>query len=341
MINLNEISLEMLSSKEKLDYSTLIRCKRNGLMNLEDIFQYYLNNGDFRRLKLISERTNRKLITICEKYNNCNLNLYFKNENQNFSLADLSKIDHLSSRSVTICLNYKLNSLRDILHFYFIEKRSFRDLRNCGKNTEEELVLICEKYNDLTINTVNPLLQEIALLTVKQKQIINNLILFKFNELSNLAQSALSALLNKDITLSSFVNNIFSDPKFNIDNIRNSDIKSEIETNKFLDSIIEEIGFVSGYYDGGTIGIGDIVEDYLQSQTEPKHIDEITKYVNNFRNSASINIFAILSLNAKKRFVFFCDSHVGLSQKEYFTEEDLKHNELQVEKNLDSGLIGG
>lgn len=193
MLKLNEINLKTLSTIEKLDYRTLRICRRNGLLNLEHIFQYYLNNGNFRLLKLASEHINEKLIAICEKYNSCSLNFDCDNESKvdleiedipdenscntlyndekitenesitiefietlpNYSLEELAQIEDLSVRTITICENYELTDLREILNFYFIEKENFRHLRNCGKNSEEELIKLCEKYKESVYNSSN------------------------------------------------------------------------------------------------------------------------------------------------------------------------------------------
>lgn len=77
---------------------------------------------------------------------------------------------------------------------------------------------------------------------------------------------------------------------------------------------------------GGTIR--DIVEEYLQNQTEPKHIDEITEYVNNYRDTNSKSIFANLHMDESKRFVFFGGMLIGITNKEYSTEKYLLVKEL-------------
>ncbi len=81
---------------------------------------------------------------------------------------------------------------------------------------------------------------------------------------------------------------------------------------------------------GGTIR--DIVEEYLQNQTEPKHIDEITDYINNFRDTNSRNIYANLHLDDNKRFIFFSGMLIGITNKEYSAEKYVQVKELQIER---------
>lgn len=259
MLYRNEISLKMLSSKEMLDDRTCIICRQNGLLSLENIIQYYLDYGDFNRLKLISEYTNQKLIALCEKYNEWPANLDFSTElshkrrehnyqkNQtrkgtcrgkikpkdiksqieilkentpdenlnliinyfaqsaepksisedigiqirNLRLGELAQIDALNSRAITCCLNYKLTNLGKILHFYYVDKKSFRQLRNCGKNTEKELIRICGKYSDFAIRTVKPLLQKIE---SKGEGITKEIPNFSLDELSKIDGLSMRAI---------------------------------------------------------------------------------------------------------------------------------------------------
>ena len=75
-------------------------------------------------------------------------------------------------------------------------------------------------------------------------------------------------------------------------------------------------------FKGGTIR--DIAEEFLEGQAEPKHIDKITEFVNNYRNVTSKNIYANLNKDKSKRFVFYRGLLIGLSAKKYSLEIDGK-----------------
>jgi hypothetical protein len=66
---------------------------------------------------------------------------------------------------------------------------------------------------------------------------------------------------------------------------------------------------------GGTIR--DITEEYLIAQNEPKHIDDIEKYVNQFRNTTAKNIYSNLQMEVNSRFVFFRGMYIGIKSKNY------------------------
>lgn len=61
--------------------------------------------------------------------------------------------------------------------------------------------------------------------------------------------------------------------------------------------------------------IKEMVKKYLEHQDEPRHIDEITKYVNQFRKTTDKNIIANLKLDKTGTFVFFARGYVGLKYR--------------------------
>ena len=72
-------------------------------------------------------------------------------------------------------------------------------------------------------------------------------------------------------------------------------------------------------FKGGTIR--EIAEEFLEGQAEPKHIDEIAEFVNNYRNTTSKNIYANLIKDEFKRFVFYRGLLIGLTSKKYSLEK--------------------
>lgn len=53
----------------------------------------------------------------------------------------------MSVRTYNVCRANGLESLQDIVAFYF-KNHTFKELRNCGTKTDAELKLICDKYSD-------------------------------------------------------------------------------------------------------------------------------------------------------------------------------------------------
>lgn len=367
MLDLEKISLDELAKTESLDDRTIIVCKHNMLNDMHIIMQYYLTYNDFKKLRLVNEYTNKKLTTICEKYNTCSLKSTLSthtDENikgednitiENYSLSKLADIESLSVRVINVCKRYDLTDLQKILHYYYVKKGSFDHLHNCGQKSIEELSQLCEKYrkkfviysdtklflknnirnkfpeivalleapiiilinhenvsnrshnvcidNNLTDiqsiiafywthrsftslrncgqksnlelinlskkyeiyfeqpnellnkdrNPSNPIIDKVNSLTIKQKQIINNLLVARFNDLSVRSKNALNSYLGHDITLKNLISSIFSDTTFNVNNIRNVGEKSKVELNILLEGIQEQIEIASNYQDESEI----------------------------------------------------------------------------------------
>lgn len=64
---------------------------------------------------------------------------------------------------------------------------------------------------------------------------------------------------------------------------------------------------------GGTIR--DIVEEYLKNENTPKHIIEITEYVNMYRDTNERNILTNIKLANSNKFIFYNQSFIGLEEK--------------------------
>lgn len=73
----------------------------------------------------------------------------------------------------------------------------------------------------------------------------------------------------------------------------------------------------SDYIKGGTIR--DIAAEFLQECDVPYHISAITEYVNRYRKTDEKSVLNNLKVTNDKRFVFFPNSHIGLSSKNYNT----------------------
>lgn len=61
------------------------------------------------------------------------------------TIYELKVIEKLSLRSYNICGYNKLDTLDKILEYYS-ENKTFEDLRNCGKKSNQELINLCKKY---------------------------------------------------------------------------------------------------------------------------------------------------------------------------------------------------
>jgi hypothetical protein len=74
----------------------------------------------------------------------------------NYHIEELKKIDNLSERTKNVCLEGSLDTLYKIL-YYFLERGTFRDIRNCGLKTDNELIETSKKYLAMSNLTLDDL----------------------------------------------------------------------------------------------------------------------------------------------------------------------------------------
>ena len=140
---------------------------------------------------------------------------------ENISLEQLTKIENLSVRSSNVCEWNELNDLTAILSYYW-ENNDFLGLRNCGQKSNIELIELCKRYENFVIKPIivspeNPLQKQLENLSVRQKQILNNVINSQLNELSNRANNVLKVFTNSDTSLKGLYE-ILINPDFDIKN---------------------------------------------------------------------------------------------------------------------------
>jgi len=88
----------------------------------------------------------------------------------------------------------------------------------------------------------------------------------------------------------------------------------------------------AGLYKGGTIR--KIVKEYLENWNIPKHINDITHHVLQFRDTNSYSILQNVKLmnTDKSPFVFYRGGMIGLKRKNYFKKNDLNIEPISLEE---------
>jgi hypothetical protein len=74
----------------------------------------------------------------------------------NYHIEELKKINNLSERTKNVCLEGSLDTLYKIL-YYYLERGTFRDIRNCGLKTDLELIGLSQKYLEISGLTLESL----------------------------------------------------------------------------------------------------------------------------------------------------------------------------------------
>jgi hypothetical protein len=154
------IELRELSKIENFDRITLLVCKNNKLIDLQKILRFKNKNGNFISLEYSNSDVNKKLLSICDKYEKQFSGMesdftFIKEENAdqiheriipNYSIEKLAEIENLAVRGYNACKYYNLLTLSDLLDYYK-ENGHFLSVRNCGRKSNDELITICKKYH--------------------------------------------------------------------------------------------------------------------------------------------------------------------------------------------------
>ena len=276
------ISLSELSEKEGLSVRTQNVCEYSNLKDIYSISDYYLENGDFLKLRNCGQKSNLELINVCQKYekiicqcgeepiedtptNPIEDSIYILTKQKAVIINIIeSLINELSVRSSNVLKKYLGSNLDldliGIKKILAISKTDLRNLRNIGEKSIEEICIFLNSSNRQIqilssidnqianikyVNKPNPFLNKINFLNTKQKTVINNIIEGKINSLTNRSRIALMSFLKNDLTLKNFEIRIFSETEFEIGFIQDIGDISKNELQSFLSTIKEQIEFIS------------------------------------------------------------------------------------------------
>lgn len=161
------------------------------------------------------------------------------------TIDEIYKKEEISVRSYHVCKYNNLNSVKDLKE-YFYKRKSFDNLRNCGRKSNEELIELCNKYQgeylvnqELENNKENPLKTIIAELTRVQREVINSFILVNTNSLTVRSKNGILLHLKNNLKIKNFAENILLSQNFAINNIRNIGAKCIPEIGIYI-SIIKD-----------------------------------------------------------------------------------------------------
>lgn len=249
------------------------------------------------------------------------------------TLAELKKNKELSVRSYNVCRSNDLVTIEHVIRYYE-QYRTFENLRNCGRRSNEELISIClnnEYYNinsnmtNLETNKVDPFVEIIQSLSRTQRDVINSFIKVNIHNLSNRGKNALSKFLNNNYSIRNFSDKIFLDISFRINEIENVGGKTTIEIEKIINNIREYIIHI--YKNVGDKELLTVKNRFLiQHQFS---INEIP-----FEILKSSSIFQLTDFLLKKN-VFFNENHNLIIQKAIKMYRSIEENfEYEIIDNV-------
>lgn len=235
------------------------------------------------------------------------------------TIDEIYRNTDISIRSYNLCKYNNLISLEKLLDYYNIHK-SFEQLRNCGKKSNEELIEICEKclmrsYIDEDAKKM-PIDEIFLNLTRIQREVINSFILVNTNSLSVRSKNAIAQFLNGNFSVRNFAEKILLNKRFIVSRIDNVGKKSipELEiyisiVNDFIIKVSETnnekqlITLKNNFLIQQTFSISKIPTEILQSESIFQLTDFLLK--NNAFFSENHNLIIQQSLkifrNAKEQ----------------------------------------
>lgn len=160
------------------------------------------------------------------------------------TLEEIYRNEPLSMRSYHVCKNNGLETLEDIIEFYR-KKRSFNELKNCGRRSDEELKGLVNKYKNIDFafpeilkdkieNKFEIIVSELSRI---QREVINSFIQINTNSLSNRSQNGIKCFLENNLKIRNFAHKILLDDTFAVKKIRNVGTRSITELEKYIDTI--------------------------------------------------------------------------------------------------------
>lgn len=149
----------------------------------------------------------------------------------------------LSVRAYNVCGQNDLYNL-DLILDYYKKETSFKDLRNCGSGTNQELVKFCKKQLSENIDT-QPSISNTktyadlaSSLSRKQREVINSFIFINTSSLSNRSQNAVKLHLQGNLKIKNFSRKIL-DVNLDVGNMKNVGKKSVPEIEMYIDIVRE------------------------------------------------------------------------------------------------------
>lgn len=227
------------------------------------------------------------------------------------SLDEIDETGDLSVRSVNICKDAELTSLKRILDFYE-KKKSFISLRNCGSKTEIELVELCKKYQN-SKSTLENTINKISTLTPIHKATLNRQLEYLISNLSVKAKNGLHKV-SKTLNPKEIFDKIFND-EFNFKNIQNIRDKSVEELDKLKNDVYNFVEMLQ------TIKNEQLSKVYVKLIIKsnfsnlPQNFDE--QIESTYDNNGKIKLFRLIELllnfelllNKKKNRIFIFSYH--------------------------------
>lgn len=266
------------------------------------------------------------------------------------TIEEIHYSEDISVRSFNVCNDNDLKDLDAILKHYR-EHKTFGNLRNCGRKSNEELTDLCVKYIDYGDSQIvefskpeKQLITTISSFNRTQREITNSFIEINSNNLSNRSKNAITSFLNGNLKIRNINERILTNDRFNFQDIKNVGTKTVTELKSFIHTIaefIEKVAKVESendlvalrnrFFIEKTFSISSIPIEILESQSIFSLVDFLISKNAIFEKNESI-IF-------QKAFKIF-DNQPELSLDDIADEVNISRERVrQIRKNILENLF--
>ena len=167
------------------------------------------------------------------------------------TIEEIYYSEGISIRSFNVCNDNDIKDLTAILKHYR-KHRTFGNLRNCGRKSNEELIALCLKYIDKDcshfdepVKAEKQVITTINNFTRTQREIVNSFIEINTINLSIRSKNAITSYLNGNLKIRNISEEILANDRFNFQKIKNVGTKTVTELKSFITSLTEFIEKVS------------------------------------------------------------------------------------------------
>jgi len=119
----------------------------------------------------------------------------------NYHIEELKRMESLSERTKNVCIEGSLDTLFKIL-YYYLERNTFREIRNCGLKTDMELISLSKKYLNISGLTLENLRMNEPLLGFEDFKLFCYV---NFKVPSDVTEVFKDAFISKDFPLFAYV----------------------------------------------------------------------------------------------------------------------------------------
>jgi hypothetical protein len=141
------LTIHDVFNQNKISTRTYNICKYNGILNIDDLIQYYEKYRTFRNIRTCGKGSEIEL----EKLLKSNIDIEKTISKDTIpTIYQAFLLNEISRRFFKICNNNRILTIYDLINYY-TKDNTFATLQECGPRISVEMESFCNKYKKLPI----------------------------------------------------------------------------------------------------------------------------------------------------------------------------------------------